>query len=202
MNNKLKGQRLSTKGTVHVKHLARGSQVLNVLSPPLSSCQQALASESGPVRAPRSGARVLERAAAPFTCPDEARCGAERGFHPPAIWKAFRAHASLPDVVSETHRLHGALPGRRQRGYRIMRTSSVEQEPRATSILFVKTDKRGGRSAPRNRIRPVNLPEGALEGTQTAGCIHMKPHYNRGSEQLLWIPRGTRKTRGLIAAQG
>lgn len=46
--------------------------------------------------------------------------------------------------VSKIHRLYLTLPGRRYKGYKIMRKSSVEQGPKSHN-LFVKADKRGGR---------------------------------------------------------
>ena len=41
--------------------------------------------------------------------------------------------------ISKIHRLYLTLPGRRYKGYKIMRKSSVEQEPESHN-LFVKTD--------------------------------------------------------------
>lgn len=56
-----------------------------------------------------------------------------------------------------------ALPGRRRAGRGIMSQSSAELGPKSHH-LFVKTDKRGGGSTQKHRIRAVEPAGGELEG--------------------------------------
>jgi hypothetical protein len=74
--------------------------------------------------------------------------------------------------ISKIHRLSLTLPGRRDKGYKIMRKSSGEQEPKSHN-LFVKTDKRvGSQTLGGAESGLFNLPKGRLEGNST-GSMHM-----------------------------
>lgn len=104
----------------------------------------------------RSQVRVLEWAEVrpPGICREWGCCG-------PRLSSASLRERQT--VISETHRPRWTLPGRRRAGRGIMSQSSVEQGPKSHN-LFVKTDKRGGGSTRRHRIRAIEPAGGELEG--------------------------------------
>lgn len=182
MNNKLQGQRLPTKGTVQLKHLASGSSFGMSSGHRSRPANRRLLPRPDPARPlPRVGSG---RSSGAVRRPDEAPCWTERGFHPPACWKALGGRgASLPDTRIRAAQASWSPPWKEAGRLPNNEDELVEQEREPRPLCSNRQKSWAIRAAEQNRaIEPAG---GALEGDQTAGCAHTKPHCNGGTERCV-----------------